>query len=176
MAKRRQTLLFLAFLLTLSLGGLLAQAGRKGGDVDETSFLERAASAGLLQVRMGAVAARQAAAREVKGFAGTMVTEFAAIGEEIRLLRAQGAPVTLSSGDESTVGYLGTLPGAALDREYMSILIDELEALVKAFRTQRTTAADARVKELAARTLPRLEGYVQEAEKIQDALPRPVLK
>jgi predicted outer membrane protein len=176
MAKQRQTFFFLCLLGLLSLAGLLAQAGRNGGEVDEASFLEKAACTSLLQVRMGTVAARQAGAREVVAFAGTMVTEFVAIGEEIRLLRAQGGPVKLSSADESTVGYLGTLPGAALDREYTSIAIDELEELVKAFRTQRKTAADSRVKGFADRTLPRLEGFLRDAERVLDGLPRPVLK
>jgi putative membrane protein len=66
--------------------------------------------------------------------------------------------------------------GAAFDRIYISLMIDEHQRDVALYRGEAEKGRDDDIKSFARKLIKRLEEYVGMAKKILISLPTPVLK
>ncbi len=82
----------------------------------------------------------------------------------------------LSQTQENTLAYMAAQRGAEIDREYVSMTVDDLAAEIKMSRSAVTTAKDPAIRTFLAAAAQKLEEDRRRADTILDALPQPILK
>jgi putative membrane protein len=140
---------------------------------EDKSFVDEAATGGLLEVRLGQLAVKHAGSEDVKAFGQRMIDDHAKINARVAQIAQQKGitvPLELDKKHQAEIDRLSKLSGAKFDHEYMSHMIDEHTRDVKAFEKEAKEAKDPDVKDLAATTLPTLHEHLTMAKQIQDKL------
>jgi putative membrane protein len=112
--------------------------------MDSETFLEEAAADGLLEVRLGELALRQATSPAIQELAQAVVKDHSAAHEELRGIARDlelEIPVDLPSDKQNTLQHLSELSGADFDREYARTMVDDHRIALETFR-QAATHAD----------------------------------
>jgi putative membrane protein len=163
-----QRIMTLAGLIALSLGvGLaptvVAKNTKQAGLSDQT-FVQKASSGGLAEVRAGQLATERAASAEVKQFGQQMVTDHTKANQELTTLaQAKHLPVAteLDQKHQALAEKLATLQGAAFDRAYLAGQVADHAQTVRLFTTEAREGHDAELKAFAAQTLPTLQEHLR---------------
>jgi putative membrane protein len=171
-------------LLALTLGGIIPTLAASETRVDnaflvgsvraitdaDRDFMMEAASGGMAEVEMGRLAASKGMSAAVKSFGQRMVRDHSQANAKLKQL-AMRKEVTLPSGltPEQTAAKerLSSLSGAEFDREYMSMMVEDHDKDVKAFKDKAGNAADQDLKRFVVKTLPTLKMHQSMANKIK---------
>jgi len=132
-------------------------------------FMEKAAAGGLEEVDLGNAVKDKAASQDVKDFAGKMVTDHSKANDELKALMEQkglSAPTAIPAKNKSADDKIKAKQGAELDKAYMSDMVKDHDADVKAFQNAAKGADDPDVKAWAAKTLPTLQEHQKMANDI----------
>lgn len=158
----------LAGLIALSLGVWLAPTAvaktTKQAGLSDQTFVQKASSGGLAEVRAGQLATERAASAEVKQFGQQMVTDHTTANQElITLAQAKQLPVAteLDPKHQAMAEQLATLHGAEFDRAYLAGQVADHEQTVALFTTQAKEGHDAELKAFAGKTLPTLQEHLR---------------
>jgi putative membrane protein len=142
-------------LTSLAAGGLLAglaalscapvmPAAQSQTDVQaDSSFLHEAASGGMMEVKLGRMAAQKAASPAVKQFGHRMVTDHSASNKKLMALAARSGftlDTTLTSEQQQTMSRLQGMSGQAFDRAYMTDMVQDHTKDVQTFKQEATSA------------------------------------
>ena len=161
-------------LMAVGIVGTVAVAGaadtKTGGrmrDPADSTFINEAASGGMMEVQLGKIAQEKASSPDVKAFGQRMVDDHSKANDRLRAL-AQEHGVTLKESlpreHQKMVDQLSNLSGPAFDRAYMSAMVkDHVEDVAK-FRREAKRAEQTPAKEFAAETLPVLESHLDLAK------------
>ena len=177
--RKRVTVLALLAGLLSGVGLLIAQVDTPMEPRDEVVFLQSAALGCLWRVESGTVAARQGAAEAAKSFGQHMVTRYSGLGREVATLawkKGIGLPGKLDRSQQSTLEYMAKQRGAGIDREYVSMMADDLSGDLKNFKRASRQAQDPDIQAFAARAVRGLEEDLSLAERVLRDLPQPILK
>lgn len=166
-------------------GTALAFAQGKSGTapnfqkLTDGQLLQEALNLSYFQVVMGELAVKQAAGRDFKQYG----TDMAAAHGQIRLdldkiAAAKGMKLTpdIDPIRQNTVKYYSQEYGAAFDRNYISLMVDENGRDAELYRHMAQNSKDRDMREFAGRVAPALEGYAKRAKQILADLPFPFLK
>jgi len=148
--------------------GAPAQTGTL--DSAEKKFLNDAALGGLLEVKLGQMATKQASNEEVKRFGQRMIDDHSKVNGEIQKLAQQKGvtiPQALDKKQQEKVDKMAKLGGGDFDKEYMKQMVDDHEDDVKVFEKAAKDAKDADVRSFAATTLPTLQEHLRLAKDIE---------
>jgi putative membrane protein len=132
-------------------------------------FMDKAAAGGIEEVDLGNAVKDKASDQQVKDFANKMVTDHSKANDELKALMSQkglSAPTDIPAKDKSTDDKIKAKSGADLDKAYMSDMVKDHDADVKAFQTEAKSGDDPDVKAWAAKTLPTLEEHQKMANDI----------
>lgn len=152
-------------------------AGMAG--ITDGQFLQEALNYSSFQITMGEMAVRQAAGRDFKNYGRDMAAAHGQICRDLEKIAAKKGLKLSPDIDpvrRNTVSYYSREYGAAFDRNYIGLMIDENRRDARLYRYTAQNAADRDIREFAGRVAPDLEGYAKRAEKILTDLPFPVLK
>src|SRR5262249_23915145 len=134
------------------------------------TFMQEAASGGLMEVELGKIAAQRASASDVKEFGQRMVTDHTKANDELKDLAAR-KNVTLHDGldakQQAEVARLSKLSGHAFDQSYMKAMTADHVHDVAAFKKAASSSPDADVKAFASQTLPTLEDHLSNARRVE---------
>ncbi|HZE73227.1 MAG TPA: DUF4142 domain-containing protein [Pyrinomonadaceae bacterium] len=139
----------------------------------DRAFLNEAAAGGMAEVELGRLATQKAQNPEVKRFGERMVTDHSKVNDEMKQLAARKGvtvPGTPTAEQKEEMDKLAKLSGAAFDREYMKLMVEDHDTDVKAFQEQASNASDPDVKSFASKTLPTLEEHQKMAHEIAGKL------
>ncbi len=139
----------------------------------DSDFVKKAASGGMLEVRLGELAAKQATNPAVRQFGARMVRDHTRANRQLMAaLSAEGItpPRVMLDKDIETFNHLAKLSGAEFDRAYMKHMVEDHQADVSLFEKESKDGKDARLKAFAEKTLPTLKEHLQLAQKTQDQL------
>lgn len=145
----------------LLLGGAAGAAPAKAQQplASDSSFIQAAASAGLLQVRLGKLAEKKGSSAGVKEFGKRMVADYSKTNEELKEAAKQAAfprPVLLRQ-HQQIVDRFVRMGGSSFDQAYMTEVVKQHSEEVELYRQQSETGRVQSLKQLAARLLPELE-------------------
>lgn len=133
----------------------------------DSKFMMMAAQGGLAEVAMGRLAAERASSDDVKRYAQRMVEDHTKAGEELMQLAATKGvtlPTAPDAKHQAMLTKLGTMSGAAFDREYLKNAgVKDHEKMQKLFSDEANKGADAEVKAFAAKTLPVVQMHLSMA-------------
>jgi putative membrane protein len=138
-----------------------------GGDRE---FMEKAAQGGMAEVQLGEVAATRAQNEEVRAFAQKMVNDHSKANAQLKTLVAQkgaASPAGVNSEQQQGMEKLSKLSGAAFDKEYVRMMVEDHEKDVAEFQKQAGGGSDADLKQFATETLPTLKMHLQMIKEIQ---------
>jgi putative membrane protein len=130
-------------------------------------------------MNLGDLAKKQAASKDVKEYGERMAMDHGQYYQELNRF-AYRSGITLAPDSDrvrkDTLAFFSQEYGAAFDRNYVSLMIDENKRDIDLYQKEKEKGRDPEIRSFAARIIKNLEGYVVTAEKILLDLPKPVLK
>jgi len=146
-------------------------ADEKG--VTDDQFVELASAAGLAEVNLGYVAAKQATDPAVKAFAKHMVDDHTKANAELIDLankKKWKVAARMDAEHQMMEAKLLKLTGAAFDREYVAGQVKDHKVAVSLFEKEAKGGRDADLKNWAEKTLPTLRAHLKHATEVHDKL------
>jgi len=179
----KRTDLFVIPLLVITFLSLItvafALSNTSSSRKDDLQFLQAAANNCAWKMNLGDLAKKQAASNEVKKYGEKMATDHGQYYQELNRLADRKGVAFAADSDQvrkNTFVFLSQEYGAAFDRNYISLMIDDNQRDLSLYRKEAEKGHDEEIRAFAANIIKKLESYVLAAEKILLDLPKPVLK
>jgi putative membrane protein len=164
----------IAYLMCLSASVLAAE--KKGSEssppkfssADET-FMMSAAQAGMVEVKLGELAAKKATQENIKQFGAAMVSDHSKANTELQAIAAKNGvtlPSKLDTPHQSKVDKFGTLSGEQFDKAYVSEMVKDHEKVAAEFEKASKTSQNPELKSFAATTLPVIKTHLKHIKDI----------
>lgn len=138
---------------------------------DDSTFVMKAADAGMTEVELGKIAQQNAANDKVKEFGQMMVKDHSAAGDQLKKIaqsKSINIPDSLSSDSKKHIAELQKKKGKEFDRAYMKMMVSGHEKVLKEFETEQSKGSDAELKAFAAQTVPTIKGHLDSAKAIKN--------
>ena len=139
----------------------------------DKDFMGKAVQGGLAEVQLGGIAVQKAQNEEVKAFGQKMITDHSRANSELRTIITQkgvNIPSTTTVEQAESMNKLSKLSGAAFDKEYVRMMVEDHEKDVAEFQKEANTGTDIDTKEFAADTLPKLKMHLEMIKSISSKL------
>jgi putative membrane protein len=136
----------------------------------DSDFMTKAASGGMLEVKLGQEVLKHAVTPEVKQFAQQMVTDHTKGNDQLKVIAAKKnitLPTTLGEEQQKVYDEVTGEKGPALDQHYVKAMIADHEEDIKEYQEAVTKASDTQIKGYAIQTVPMLQMHLQMVQKIQ---------
>jgi predicted outer membrane protein len=177
--RKKFILLGLLMAWFLGTGLLVAQVNKHTDGQDDGAFLQRVSRGIIWKIETGKIAGNNASAIQVREFGQRMATRYEDVDKELTSLSAK-KNITISrrldAASQNTLDYMSRQKGAGLDREYTSMIADDLARDMKDLRSAILYTQDPDVRAFTEKTLKKLEEDRRSADSILMNLPLPVLK
>jgi putative membrane protein len=163
------------FAMVLPLLGSMVLAQKDTLSTQDKDFIKNAASGGMLEVKLGQVAAEQAANPDVKKFGHRMMTDHSMANQELnRIAEKEGftPPSAMDKKDEETFEKLSKLKGADFDRAYMRDMLSDHEKDIADFQKEAKDGKNTDVKQFAAGKVLTLQEHLKMAKDTHAELER----
>ena len=138
----------------------------------DSSFLKSASEGGMMEVKLGELAQRNASDPQVKEFGQRMMTDHSNMGNEVKALAGrQNVSLSADIGvkDKFTYERMSKKTGADFDKAYMADMVKDHKDDIAAFEKEAKSGSDPDVRNWARQTLPTLRAHLSEAQ----GLPKP---
>jgi len=142
------------------------QAGKN--DVD---FVLAAADGGMLEVRLGELAMKQASSPNVQAFAKSMTIDHGKANDELKNVAAKlniSVPADISEKSQQKYNDLSQKKGAEFDKAYADMMVADHQETVEKFRAEANGGQQTEIKNWAEAKLPTLEHHLMMAQKMQE--------
>ena len=139
----------------------------------DSEFIMDAAEGGLMEVKLGELAQKNASNADVKKFGEMMVTDHSKTNKQLVSLAEKKnikIPDNLSSKDMKKYNDRAGDKNADFDKEYMSMMVDDHTKDVSDFEKEADKGDDADIKSFAQNTLPVLRHHLEMAKTTKDAV------
>lgn len=140
---------------------------------DDSKFMVKAASGGMMEVELGQAAQQKAQSQRVKDFGAMMVRDHTQANNELKALAANknvSLPAALGDDHQKHVNELNEKTGADFDKAYMSMMVDDHKKDISEFEDAANKGNDADIKAFAAKTLPVLRTHLDSAQAVHDGI------
>lgn len=140
-------------------------------NADDSKFMTKAASGGMMEVQLGQMAQQKAKDQRVKDFGAMMVRDHTKANDELKALAATkniALPTTLADDHQKHVADMEKMAGADFDKHYISMMVDDHKEDISDFEKASGSAADADIKSFATKTLPVLRTHLDAANAIHN--------
>jgi putative membrane protein len=138
-------------------------------------FAQKAYDDSVAEVTLARLALKNSENAEVKEFANLMIKDHSAASEELKkIISAENIKLSEKPDDEAKdmAEKLASLKGKDFDRAYMDDMVDDHEDTVDLFQDYIKDGENAKLKEFATKTLPKLQGHLEKAKALDDKLER----
>ena len=125
----------------------------------DSTFIQRAGSIGLLQVKLGKLAEEKGSSAAVVEFGRRMRTDYSKANEELQAAaKAAGfqSPV-LSRQDQQIFDRFNSLGRSRFDKAYMTEMVKQHSEEVRLYQAEAAGGRVQSLKQLASRMLPQVE-------------------
>ena len=139
----------------------------------DDQFMTAAAQGGMMEVKMGELAASKSQNPEIKAFGSRMVADHGKANNDLKALAAKKnitLPTDMSGGQKADYDRLSKLSGAEFDKEYVTMMVEDHEADLDAFQDQADDAKDADLKAFAAKYAPIIKSHYETIKGIKDKM------
>lgn len=130
----------------------------------DKEFMNKAAQGGMAEVQLGQMAASKAQSADVKSFGQKMVEDHSNANSELKSVATKKGitlPTEVSAKQKEDMDKLSKLSGAAFDKEYVKMMVEDHETDVAEFQKQSDSGTDSDVKSFAGKTLPTLKSHLE---------------
>jgi putative membrane protein len=175
-----------AVLGLLGAGFSLTQAGQVNEDKDKQGtrqgdqtttdrgtgdqhFVDKAAGAGMAEVKLGQIAIQNAINPMVRQFAEQLVRDHSRANRELMSLASRkgiAVPRTMDQKHQEYMNKLMKSKGNDFDRQYMNEMVKNHKEAVSLFKKEAEDGRDSDLKAFAANRLPTLKHHLQMAQEL----------
>jgi putative membrane protein len=150
----------LAGLFLSAVAGLAPAAAQQPQSLAaDSAFIARAASAGLLQVKLGKLAEQKGTSNTVVEFGKRMAADYSKTNEDLKSAAKNAgflAPVLLRH-DQQIFDRFNSMGRSSFDKNYMSEMVRQHSEEVRLFERESTGGRVQSLKQLASQMLPELQ-------------------
>jgi putative membrane protein len=136
----------------------------------DRDFVKKAEDGNIKERNIGRVILDKSQNKDVKDYAQMLVDDHTRdLRRVVDLMNQKGMsqPRDLPEVKHESLDKLDKLSGAALDREFVNMMVDDHQKQIAEFRKEVDTARDEDVKYYVMHTLPVLEEHLQKAKELQ---------
>jgi len=136
---------------------------------DDTTFVKMAAIDGTHEVELGKIGAAQAKSDDVKKFAEMMVKDHGKANEELKAAAKAAniaVPEKIDEKHQKHIDHFKNYKGDNFDADYMKHMVSDHTEAVALFTRASKEAKNAQIKDFATRTLPTIQGHLEQAKKL----------
>lgn len=160
------------FLSAIAFAGILAATPLMAQTANglDNKFAMEAAHGGAAEVMMGKLAQEKAADPDVKAFGELMVHDHTQVNNNLmQVAQAQNMtlPTTPNAKQQAEYQKLSAMSGPAFDKAYVKNQVKDHEEDIKEFTKESQDGKDPQIKQLAAQTLPILQGHLDKAKALE---------
>ena len=140
---------------------------------DDHNFMVNAASGGMLEVKLGNIAAKNAANAQVKQFGKMMVTDHTKANNELQALAKSkniAIPDVPGNDEQDKIDKLQNEQGKDFDKDYVSMMIDDHKHDIEEFKKEADNAHDSAIKAFAIKTIPVLQKHLDKIQTIDSLM------
>lgn len=140
---------------------------------NDSMFVMEAAAGGMMEVEAGKLAQQNAQSQRVKDFGSMMVTDHSKANDELKSYASSHGitlPDSLPATERKHVDAMKSMKGAAFDKHYVSMMLEDHQKDVAKFKKESTSADDAQLKQWASSTLPVLEKHLDSIQAIKKSM------
>src|SRR5947208_1832580 len=137
--------------------------------LDAGTFVAKAASAGMFEVKSSQLAQERAQKADVKRFAEHMIQDHTKANQELMALAQQKGytiPTHMDAKCQECFDRLSNARGEAFDSAYVQEQLKAHREAVKMFQQASQTVDDPELKAWAAKTLPKLREHLRQVEAL----------
>lgn len=156
-------------------GGDVSQAANAEGKRD-ADFVLAAIDGGLLEVRLGQLAMKQASSPDVKSFGKSMTIDHGKANDELTNLASKlniSTPDNLSEKSQQKYDDLSQKKGADFDKAYSKIMVEDHQETIEKFQTEAANGQLTEIRDWAGAKVPTLQHHLTMAQKMEDSLNTP---
>jgi putative membrane protein len=140
----------------------------------DRDFVMKAAGGGMMEVELGNIAQQNAASQRVKDFGAMMVRDHSKANDELTSFASRRG-LTLNTDSlmnihKSHIESLRKKTGAAFDKSYMSMMVNDHKKDVSEFEKASKMCKDQECQGWAGKTLPTLQTHLDSAKAINKSL------
>ncbi|WP_166637863.1 DUF4142 domain-containing protein [Sphingobacterium paludis] len=139
----------------------------------DTSFVNKAAIAGMAEVQMSELAQQQASHAKVKEFASMMVTDHSRANTELKQIAGSKnlmLPAKLDKAHMDKLEMLKKKKGAEFDKAYVMAMVEGHEKTVALMEQGSMSLTDADLKAFATKTTPIVKSHLEAIKKIKSEM------
>ncbi len=139
-------------------------------DNDTKDFAKDAATGGMMEVQLGNIAVKNSATQSVKDFGKMMVDDHTNINNQLKDLSAKkmvNLPTTVTDKQQKEIDELSKKTGAAFDKDYVNMMIDDHKKDIDAFKKAGNKLTDKDFKSFITNSLPTLQKHLDAIEAIK---------
>ena len=155
-----------------TMGQPMGTNGTAGAQMQDHTFMMKAAQGGMAEVQMGQLAQQNGQSQGVKDFGQRMVTDHTKANDQLKQVALQEGvtlPTSPSSHDQAEYNKMSKLHGDAFDKAYSKMMVSDHKKDIAEFQREASSGSDPQVKDFASQTLPTLQEHLQMAEKMNSA-------
>jgi putative membrane protein len=140
----------------------------------DRDFVVKAAGGGMMEVELGNIAQQNAASQRVKDFGAMMVRDHGKANDELTSFASRRGLAlntdSLMNLHKSHIESLKKKTGAAFDKAYMSMMVNDHKKDVAEFEKASKMCKDQECLAWAGKTLPTLQLHLDSAQAINKSL------
>jgi putative membrane protein len=147
--------------------------GDNGLDGDDKSFIMKAYSGGMMEVKLGKAAQIQSENNRVRNFGIMMDHDHTLANDELKSIAENkniSVPDQLDNDHQRHVDKMKEKSGADFDKAYMDMMVDDHKEDIKEFEEASGKATDDQLKKFIDKTLPVLKMHLDSATAILKSL------
>lgn len=144
--------------------------------LDAGTFVAKAASAGMFEVRSSQLAQERSQKAEVKRFAEQMIADHTKASDELKALaqrKGYSLPTQMDAKCQESLEKLTGARGEAFDTTYIQEQLKAHREAVQLFQQASRTLDDPDLKAWAMKTLPTLQKHLQHVQTLAGGTPNP---
>lgn len=140
---------------------------------DNSDFLVKAASGGMMEVALGKMAQQNAQSQRVKNFGAMMVKDHTTASDEIKTLAVKKnitLPAIMGEENQKHVDEMKEKSGAEFDKMYMELMVEDHNEDIRLFESASDDENDSDVQAFSKNTLIVLQMHLDSARAINEAV------
>jgi putative membrane protein len=139
----------------------------------DDAFVEKAASGGLAEVKLGQLAEEKGSNPAVKQFGRRMVRDHSKANDDLKSAAEREnltLPSEMDKADQATYDRLSKMSGEAFDKAYARDMVRDHSKDVAEFQKEAKNGHDEAIKNFAAQTAPTLQSHLDQARQMEQAV------
>lgn len=140
---------------------------------NDTDFAVAAADGGMLEVKLGELAVKNANSAQVREFGQQMIADHSKGNEQLKALADQkgiSIPTVLSDKCQKKFDDLSQKTGSDFDKAYAELMVKDHKEDIDEFKKESENGKDTEIRAWATQTLPVLEHHLMMAEANEKAV------